>query len=197
MADAALARLSGRAPGQAQPVTVHVVTGQSAPVSEVLGHGPIDARLIDQWLTRPGASATVRRHRATALGQLAAPAAPGSSARTFRGRLREHIVLREQTCRTPWCEAPIAQIDHAQPHAEGGQTDAVNGVGLCQRCNLTKNLPGHAAATALVGGRHTLIVTTPTGHQERSHAPPPLGWGTGPPELSPLEAALAQLCEAS
>ena len=40
-----------------------------------------------------------------------------SRRRTFTGLLRQFLVLRDQACRVPWCEAPIRAIDHATPAA--------------------------------------------------------------------------------
>ncbi len=46
--------------------------------------------------------------------------------------LAESLRLRDQgICRTPWCDAPIAQSDHINPHDAGGETSAENGQGLC------------------------------------------------------------------
>lgn len=33
----------------------------------------------------------------------------------LRWLLRRMITLRDDTCRTPWCDAPIRHIDHATP----------------------------------------------------------------------------------
>ena len=67
--------------------------------------------------------------------------------RLFDGALRAFVIARDQTCRTPWCEAPIRHIDHIQPdHIQpwhtGGTTTAGNGPGLCVTCTLTKEQPG-------------------------------------------------------
>jgi hypothetical protein len=106
-----------------------------------------------------------------------------SRRRTFDGLLRRFLVTRDQVCRTPWCDAPIRHIDHITAAADDGETTAVNGQGLCARCNYTKELPGWE--TELVpdpdrgrssdGGRHRVRTTTPTGHTYESAAPPVLG----------------------
>ncbi|NLT29474.1 MAG: HNH endonuclease, partial [Propionibacterium sp.] len=57
------------------------------------------------------------------------------------GALRELIEIRDQTCRTPYCDAPIRDVDHITPDAGGGATTTGNLQGLCQACNLTKDLP--------------------------------------------------------
>ncbi|WP_246167767.1 HNH endonuclease, partial [Arthrobacter citreus] len=117
-----------------------------------------------------------------------------SKARAFPAGLARLIRTRDQTCRTPWCDAPIRHIDHIQPHAEGGPTSYTNGQGLCEACNQAKEAPGWSAATIRAPGssaridaaeiaaaprsaphgpatRHTVRTTTPTGHTHISTAP--------------------------
>jgi hypothetical protein len=65
-----------------------------------------------------------------------------SRRRRFKGKLRRAIILRDQTWRTPWCDAPIRHTDDATSVAEGGQTSLTNGQGLCEACNYTKQAPG-------------------------------------------------------
>lgn len=76
----------------------------------------------------------------------------------------------------PWCGAPRRVVDHAEEHQDGGETSADNNQGLCERCNLAKQAPGWAARAAPdPSRRHTIVTTTPTGHQHRSRAPAPVG----------------------
>ncbi|MEB7448875.1 HNH endonuclease, partial [Arthrobacter koreensis] len=70
-----------------------------------------------------------------------------SKARAFPAGLARMIRTRDQTCRTPWCDAPIRHIDHIEPHAEGGRTSYTNGQGLCEACNQAKEAPGWSAVT--------------------------------------------------
>ncbi|WP_367275076.1 HNH endonuclease [uncultured Micrococcus sp.] len=65
-----------------------------------------------------------------------------SRARIFPPLLRRRVTLREDRCRTPFCDAPIRHLDHATPHHAGGPTHWENASGLCERCNQTKELPG-------------------------------------------------------
>ena len=89
--------------------------------------------------------------------------------REFTGTLRRALILRDEQCRNPWCNAPIAHLDHAHPFARNGRTNASNGTGLCARCNYTKENPGwHHTPT----GPSTREVTTPTSHTYRSIPPP-------------------------
>ncbi|GAB3520169.1 hypothetical protein GCM10027402_07980 [Arthrobacter monumenti] len=97
-----------------------------------------------------------------------------SRARIFPQGLRRFLISRDQTCRTPWCDAPIRHIDHITPHSKGGQTSEANSQGLCQRCNLAKEAPGFTAKP-IDGPRHSVQLTTPTGHTYESTAPPPPG----------------------
>ena len=93
--------------------------------------------------------------------------------RLFRGEVRRFILLRDQRCRTPWCDAPIHDIDHAHRFADGGDTDPDNGVGHCRRFNLAKEIPGWESTTARAaeGAPSRLTIRTPTGHIYTSTAP--------------------------
>ena len=95
--------------------------------------------------------------------------------RLFRGSLRAFIVARDQTCRTPYCDAPIRDIDHIVAWAAGGMTTPEQGQGLCRRCNLDKQAPGWAAeAVDYPDHTHTVSTTTPTATRPAAHAPPVL-----------------------
>lgn len=61
-----------------------------------------------------------------------------STARAFPGGLKRMITWRDETCRTPWCNARIRHLDHVIPFASGGPTSYDNGQGLCARCNYLK-----------------------------------------------------------
>ncbi len=109
-----------------------------------------------------------------------------SRARLYPPGLRRFIQARDDTCRTPYCDAPIRHFDHIIPWHDGGPTSQANGAGLCEACNHTKELNGWAARTGApragaqrpgaaktgVGRRHVLEIRTPTGHTYRSTAPP-------------------------
>ncbi|MGW5238855.1 DUF222 domain-containing protein [Monashia sp. NPDC004114] len=130
-----------------------------------------------------------------------------SARRTFDGGLRRYLVARDAaTCRTPWCDAPVRHLDHVHDHALGGPTSADNGQGLCVRCNHLKQLAGWSAARAPAsrggpGGQasrpgHTVVTTTPTGHQYASQAPPLLPGLTLDPR-NRIELYVAQLLYAA
>ncbi|CAH0136212.1 hypothetical protein SRABI83_00351 [Arthrobacter sp. Bi83] len=92
-------------------------------------------------------------------------------ARMFPPGLRRFIQARDDTCRTPFCDAPIRHHDHVVPWHTGGTTSLGNGAGLCEACNHTKELPGWKAQPS-PGPRHTIELRTPTGHSYHSTAPP-------------------------
>ncbi len=94
-----------------------------------------------------------------------------SRARLFPPGLRRFIQARDDTCRTPYCDAPIRHFDHIIPWHHGGPTTRANGAGLCEACNHTKETPGWTVRPR-PGPRHTIEITTPTGHTYHSTAPP-------------------------
>ena len=95
-----------------------------------------------------------------------------SRRRPFDGELREFLVVRDQVCRTPWCDAPIRHADHVTRAVDGGDTSAENGQGLCEACNYAKEAAGWQAIP-LPSDRHEVLITTPTGHTYVSTAPDP------------------------
>lgn len=178
MADALIERVTGRPADAAEPVAVSLVlsdetlVGGSDP-AVVSGYGPIPAVIARLLLTAalddPGALSTLRRLYACPTS--GALVAMESKARIFPSGLARFIGLRDQSCRTPYCDAPIRHIDHARPAGRGGRTAVINGQGVCEACNYAKEADGWSVSTATVG-RHTTITTTPTGHSYRGTAPP-------------------------
>ncbi|MFK4295730.1 hypothetical protein ABH924_000866 [Arthrobacter sp. GAS37] len=104
-----------------------------------------------------------------------------SRARLFPAGMRRFIQARDDTCRTPYCDAPIRHFDHIIPWHNGGTTSLSNGAGLCEACNHTKELTGWTTKTGAAktspGTRHVFDIRTPTGHHYRSTAPPLPGTG--------------------
>jgi hypothetical protein len=115
-----------------------------------------------------------------------------SKARLFPPGLRRFIQIRDDTCRTPYCDAPIRHLDHVIPWHNNGPTTSTNGQGLCEACNHTKETPGWGARTVTgPGQRHAVETRTPTGHTYRSTAPPLPGTsGTSGPPVQTPEASL-------
>ena len=135
-------------------------------------YGPVPGDLLREWIAanaEQGIEQWVRRLYVTpATGELVAMDSQG---RRFEGKLAEFLRLRDRRCRTPWCDAPVRHLDHAQDHADGGPTSARNGQGLCEGCNYAKQARGWTARPR-PGPRHTIETITPTGHRYRSTAPP-------------------------
>ena len=111
-----------------------------------------------------------------------------SRARLFPPGLRRFIQARDDTCRTPYCDAPIRHFDHIIPWHRRRPHHPANGAGLCEACNHTKETPGWTARPR-PGPRHTLEITTPTGHTYHSTAPPLPGTDT-PAAVSRQQAKL-------
>ena len=89
-----------------------------------------------------------------------------SRRRVFPGLLRRMLVLRDDVCATPWCEAPIVHADHATPVRDGGRTVWVNGDGRCARCNQGKEAPGWSVGVTHPGA------TPPTSASTAPYAAP-------------------------
>jgi hypothetical protein len=134
----------------------------------IAGYGPVPAGIARDLVATAieEAHATLRRLYTTSAGSLVAM---DSRSRTFPAALALFIDLRDQSCRTPWCDAPIRHRDHVVPDAAGGPTSGGNGQGLCEACNQAKEAPGFTARASDDG--RTVVTTTPTGHQVRSRAP--------------------------
>ena len=137
--------------------------------AHLLGHGPLPAAIARDLLTADNQTRVwVRRlftHPTT--GDLLATDA---RRRDFPHTARMFLAARDQTCRTPWCGAPIRHADHAVAVSKGGVTDLRNGNGRCAQCNITKDLDGWATD---IGDTGTISTTTPTGHTHRGNPPPP------------------------
>jgi hypothetical protein len=124
---------------------------------------------LDAWLAEAreiGSPSTVN------LGAVADRSqGPPPTARFARGWLRRFVTLRDQHCRTPWCDAPIRHLDHVLRRSEGGATSKEGLQGLCEACNYAKEAAGWRHQV-IRGSPHLVRVTTPTGHTHLSVAPP-------------------------
>ena len=198
MADTLVERVTGRPADVPVPVEVNLVitdesllAGSTEP-ARVTGYGPIPAavaRLLVACAAHDDRSqATLRRlYKHPASGALVAME---SRARIFPKGLAKFIDIRDDTCRTPYCDAPIRHHDHAQPHTHDGPTTATNGLGECEQCNYAKEAPGWTVHAEIDDtGSHTAEFTTPTGARHRSNAPPLPGITRG--NLSEVEYHLA------
>jgi hypothetical protein len=198
MADTLVERVTGRSAAAATPIAVNLVLsdetllgGSSAP-ADIGCYGPIPATVARGLVS---GAVTDARSRATLRRLYARPGAGGlvameSRARLFPRGLAAFIGLRDQRCRTPYCDAPIRHRDHARPWAGGGPTTASNGLGLCERCNYVKDAAGWSVEPSIDETyRHKAEFITPTGARYRSGAPP-LPMAPVRMEISEMEIAV-------
>ena len=186
MADTLVERTTGQENAADVPVTVNLVVSDASLLagghepavvldSTGAGHGTVPAA-VARTLTASALdldAAWLRTIYATTSGDLIGAT---SKRRFFADGLADLLRIRDQgVCRTPWCDAPIRNLDHIDPVADGGLTNLSNGQGLCTACNQAKEAPGWRSApqTDPATGRHLVVTTTPTGHRYRSVAPPP------------------------
>lgn len=183
-ADALVHRVTGIDPAAPAKVELHLVMGISSLLAEadgpdgaepgwVPGAGHLPAGVCRDLFARAAEAdrATVRRlFTIPEDGQLIAME---SCSRVFLGLLARMIRLRDgETCRTPWCDAPIRHIDHVVPDARGGPTSFDNGQGLCETCNQVKEAPGWISWTGPAGLGATVTTRTASGRIHRSgHSP--------------------------
>jgi hypothetical protein len=191
MADTLVERVTGQVKAPEVPVEIQLVMtdrsllcGDDTP-ARIVGHGPVPAAL-GRTLMRAGeageaARVWVRRlFTSPSTGDLVAME---SRRREFPVSLRHFFVIRDEVCRTVWCDAPIRHADHVIRSADGGETSADNGQGLCEACNLAKEAVGWGFAPSDGGAGEAVTVRTPTGHRYTSTPPDPPGGrprGSGP-----------------
>jgi hypothetical protein len=180
MADTLVERVTGHPAEEPEHVALNLVIsdqalwGQDNAPAVLDGYGPIPAsvaqRLVRDAVVDERSLATLRRlYRDPKSGSLVAME---SRSRFFPKGLAGFIGVRDRTCRTPYCDAPIRHRDHATPRNRGGPTSATNGLGECERCNYTKEAPGWRVAAGDENGVHTAEFVTPAGARYRSIAPP-------------------------
>ncbi|UFU02026.1 HNH endonuclease [Ruania suaedae] len=71
-------------------------------------------------------------------------------------RLREQVILRDGTCRFPYCHrtARSADLDHIDPHEDGGPTTSTNLAALCRRHHRAKTHAGWTYQVITPGTYH-------------------------------------------
>jgi hypothetical protein len=178
MADTLVERVTG----QAKAADVNVELQIAMPLDALLdannhaadldGYGPLPADLARDLLATSKGRLWWRRLYAAPVG---GPLVDGDPHRRhFDGYVRKLIMWRDRRCRDPFCDAPIRHIDHIQRYSDGGLTVYPNGRGECERGNYAREMPGwkvEVACGGLDGQRHTIKITTPTGHTYLSRAP--------------------------
>ncbi|CAN5822740.1 hypothetical protein BH20ACT6_BH20ACT6_01070 [soil metagenome] len=166
MSDTYFERLTGLSAAEPVPITLglvmtdHTLLGGGMDPAELAAYGPIPAPLARQWLRNDSttdrsanghderddrledrALVWLRRLYTTPAGRLGAVE---STQRRFDGNLRRFVIIRDRTCRPPWCDAPIRHVDHPVPMARGGQTSAANSK-ACARRATTPRRPSAGA----------------------------------------------------
>lgn len=165
MFDEFIVRGTGQQEANAVPVQILLTispetlfAGGDAP-AWLVGYGPIPAEIARLWLSNPAVSANIRRLFTDPKGHQIMGLE--SRSRAFPEGLRRMILVRDDRCRNPYCEAVIQDADHMTPRRQGGATTWVNASGLCAACNQTKENRGWKHE----GDATSVTVTTPTGHQ--------------------------------
>ena len=164
-------------------MTDRTLFGDDEP-AHLTGHGPIPAGWPEPWSSAtptPPPRTWVRRLYTDPTGtQLIAM---DSRQRLFPAAAQKFLIARDQTCRTPWCDAPIRHLDHIIPHSRGGPTSIGNGQGLCRPATSANK---HTGWRSRADPRRHHPTTTPTGHTYPSNPPPP---PTSPPwpDISHIE----------
>ena len=168
--------------------------------ARIPGHGSVPALVARAWLRegldprekghrRTTSAAGTRRqrwraspHRAVWLRRFYTGAdgrdlvAMDSRRRVFGGLLRRMLVLRDDVCTTPWCEAPIVHADHTTPDPRRTVAPRFHdGDGKCARCNQTKEAPGWRHRVTVREAQRVVEVRSPLGHHYVSEPPPLLG----------------------
>jgi hypothetical protein len=171
MADTAVTRITGQQTPTAIDVAIqlvmtdHALLDDSPTPARLDGYGPIPAHTARRLIANSHNAWIRRLYTKPTDGRLVAME---TRQRLFPQSMKNFIVARDETCRTPWCNAPIRHADHIIPARLGGATNLNNGQGLCERCNHTKE---HPRWQARPGPDDTIITTTPTGHQYVSTPP--------------------------
>ena len=139
--------------------------------AHVTGYGPIPAPLARRLLRDAGPNIKTWVRRLYTDPDTKHLITGDSRSRFFTHSMRQFLIARDQTCRTPYCDAPIRHIDHIISGQHDGQTEITNGQGKCERCNYTKESEGWTSNAD--PDTSTVTITTPTGHTYSSQPPPP------------------------
>jgi Domain of unknown function (DUF222) len=186
MADTLVARITGQTTAADVNIELQLmmpldslINPDNPKAAVIPGYGPLPAELAREILASSQGRKWWRRlftaTSNTSTGSL--PIVGGDPTRRyFDGWLAKLIRLRDQTCRDPYCDAPIRHLDHIIRYTDGGPTILVNGRGTCERGNQVREMPGwhiNVIDSGMLGRPHAIHITTPTGHHYLSRAPDP------------------------
>jgi hypothetical protein len=134
---------------------------------EIVGVGPVDPSII----RRLAADSWLGRIIANGQGQ---PLDVGPQVRSFSRAQRRAIRYRDQECVWPGCHLRVAwsELDHIQPHSEGGTTSVDNGRCLCVRHHHLRHQGWHVDHDHATGHCQ---VTNPDGFTFTADPDPPPG----------------------
>lgn len=158
-------------------VSDHVLFGHSCDSAFLEDYGPVPADLARDVVHRAGSAGLARLRRVYVAPETGVVQTADRRTRLFPKDLAAVIRIRDRTCRTPYCDAPIRHIDHIEAAEVGGPTSFENGQGLCEACNHAKqarrwySAPVRNRQGISRQGPHTTLTCTPTGHRYRSEAP--------------------------
>ena len=133
------------------------------------GHGttergtPLSAQAIRRIACDAGISAIFTNSRSEIIDI-------GREQRTFTGAIRKALVLRDQGCRHPSCNAPPSWTEghHIIHWANGGETTTANG---CLLCHHHHHAVHEGGWTITGNANHRLTFTAPSGTTLTSHPP--------------------------
>jgi hypothetical protein len=179
MADLLVQRLTGQATATDVPVEINLVMSEDTLLAcadepaHLDGYGALPAQRARELILSAGDCTPMWIRRLFTRPVSGDLVALESKRRQFTPAQRRYLRLRDQTCRTPWCEAPIRHADHITAVERGGRTTTTNGRGTCAACNYTKQAAGWQ--TRVAGNRvpHEVEIVAPTGHRYRSRPPDP------------------------
>jgi hypothetical protein len=129
MADALMERVTGQGTADAVPVQVNLVMTDRAIFNRSDGGSEEPA---------PGCGCV-----ASTRGRAVAPWSPWTPARACSVRgIRRFLVLRDQICRTPWCNVPIRHADHVIPFEEGARPAPTTAKAFARGATTPSRRPG-------------------------------------------------------
>lgn len=178
MADSLVERLTGQTRAQDVAVELQIVMPLEAVLdpdtsrtTTVTGAGPLPARLAREIVADTQGRRFWRRLFASPAGHLIDA---DRRRRRFAGALARLLRARDQTCRDPFCGAPIRHLDHVVRFADGGLTTRENGRG---------RVPGTTSSASYRAGRcgRSTTAWAPSRTPSRSGHPPDTRTAATPP----------------
>ena len=143
MADTVVERITGQTTAADVNIELHLMMPLDSLINPdhpkaamIPGYGPLPAELARDILASSQGRKWWRR-LFTAPCNISTGSGPivggDPTRRYFDGWLAKLIRLRDQTCRDPYCDAPIRHLDHITRHSDGGPTSFANGRGAVRQ----------------------------------------------------------------